>query len=1019
MKHSVIFKNTDNHWDNALPLGNGVLGAMLYFEKGTLNMPLNHYEIYYNIGKNVLPEDILAAMPEEKNPGRKLAEITARADANLPIGNEPYVKHGSRKEDVFKEGRFGRDKAARSYPKTGNFKFNFDIENAKHTLALYVEDAVSRLTLENDSKKVCVDTIIARRDCVINRISQSGAGLVPSFEVEIPYRRDELHPEVSFTQPDKSTFVYTCHHLLPDVDSTAYTNAKADENAKTFVFSGVIRLIGAEGHLIQKDSACEIAIENADAEFTVMTGIFTDWNYKNPASDGISVMDKYNLDELYSEHKSYWDEFFAKCVISVPDKFIEHVYYVNQYALDCCSGEGGIMKHHACGLNGLWDVKSPNLWGSKWYWDVNIQAAFAGVFSSNRLHLAKVFSDGLLSYINLSRHHAKDVHNSPGISGDYPHHIYYSCWPWCAQYLWFLYEYTLDKEYLEKDAFPLFAELCKFFCDKFKYNEKLGYYSIYPDYSPEQGPTCHDSIITVSCVKYLFKFTLEAAQILGKDFECADKCREIMNNMAPYPVSGDGMYGVHLIDSPDAPDNMWIRHPSMLMPLFPIDEIDPYTDEKMKQIFSNTVDYLEDRTEIGIFGGSWISAAAARLGRGQTALRMLYERGIDHMLRSNGLTAEATDRFMNYCLIFRQPLYYPCMMEFTGEMLAAFNEMLLQSHGGIIRVFPALPDGDPELERMLRHGYAFGEYQDRFAKYDAWNTVRFDKMLCKGAFEISASLTDRKLDFIEITSKKDNRAVVASPFMTDDLKVFCSGKAVDFAYENGVISFDTESGKTYIIAGKANVCTAKPEENYSEDVLSHLAYTKRNIYLGEDAEARYRKSVDAFMRDWYLANIRMANRTVYKFDFTNEDGKHYAECFPRQTFAAEEICEDNMSFFCIGNENAVFTAVQGYGFTDASALQFETTNAPDPLRRDFVCGRGNAEFIIEAPRGQYEILVVSGDDSTISLDAEGGRRVKKYIAKGEYEGILLPLVKEDDDEPIRLKISGEWKIQYMMLNAIK
>ncbi|MBR3575920.1 MAG: hypothetical protein IKL42_00780, partial [Clostridia bacterium] len=356
MKHSVIFKNTDNHWDNALPLGNGVLGAMLYFEKGTLNMPLNHYEIYYNIGKNVLPEDILAAMPEEKNPGRKLAEITARADANLPIGNEPYVKHGSRKEDVFKEGRFGRDKAARSYPKTGNFKFNFDIENAKHTLALYVEDAVSRLTLENDSKKVCVDTIIARRDCVINRISQSGAGLVPSFEVEIPYRRDELHPEVSFTQPDKSTFVYTCHHLLPDVDSTAYTNAKADENAKTFVFSGVIRLIGAEGHLIQKDSACEIAIENADAEFTVMTGIFTDWNYKNPASDGISVMDKYNLDELYSEHKSYWDEFFAKCVISVPDKFIEHVYYVNQYALDCCSGEGGIMKHHACGLNGLWDV---------------------------------------------------------------------------------------------------------------------------------------------------------------------------------------------------------------------------------------------------------------------------------------------------------------------------------------------------------------------------------------------------------------------------------------------------------------------------------------------------------------------------------------------------------------------------------------------------------------------------------------------------------------------------------------
>ena len=61
MKHSITFTNTDNKWDNALPLGNGCFGAMVYYEKNRLYMPMNHYEIYYNISDTVLPKDKLAA----------------------------------------------------------------------------------------------------------------------------------------------------------------------------------------------------------------------------------------------------------------------------------------------------------------------------------------------------------------------------------------------------------------------------------------------------------------------------------------------------------------------------------------------------------------------------------------------------------------------------------------------------------------------------------------------------------------------------------------------------------------------------------------------------------------------------------------------------------------------------------------------------------------------------------------------------------------------------------------------
>lgn len=174
---------------------------------------------------------------------------------------------------------------------------------------------------------------------------------------------------------------------------------------------------------------------------------------------------------LKAAHADYWRAFFDRASIRLPDRFLENVYYVNLYALDCCSGKDGVMKHHACGLNGLWDIKHPSLWGSMWYWDVNIQASFAGVFTGNRLALAKVFSDGLRSYFTRAKAFAISQHGMHGAAIDYPYSFYYSTWPWCAQYLWFLYEYSQDKAYLKNEAYPVFLALCEFCLDLFKWDE--------------------------------------------------------------------------------------------------------------------------------------------------------------------------------------------------------------------------------------------------------------------------------------------------------------------------------------------------------------------------------------------------------------------------------------------------------------------------------------------------------------------------------------------------------------------
>lgn len=1022
MKHSILYKNQSNHWDNALPLGNGVFGCMVYYEKNQLHLPMNHYEVYYNIEENVLPQDILNSRPEITDPGSTRAARTEIAVHNTPKEGEPYCFYKQKRSMELAHDKTqplnpqvaGYSKyMSGSYPATGNLTFSFceALEDAESLLALYTEDAKTHLTLKKDCYHICVDTIVAREDCIITRVQQSNDGLLCNISLDIDPYRDLDAPRLSFTQVDNHTFAYTATRQL---------------GSKSFSFTGIIALVGAEGDLTSTEYACNIQITKASTDFHILTSIVTDFRYKDLLADGIAQSGKYaaSLEQLYADHKAYWDRFFSVDMLSLPDPFLEHIYYINQYALDCCSGENGIMKHHACGLNGLWAVKHPNLWGSMWYWDVNIQAAFAGVFSSNRLHLGKVFSDGLRSYLDLARYNAKSVHNMSGAAIDYPYDFYHSCWPWCAQYLWFLYEYSLDEAYLRNDAYPLFLELCKFVTDVFQYDEKTDCFHIYPDVSPEQGPLAHDTTITVASCKYLLQFTLKAAEILKDDSPLLENCRKLLDKMPDYAWTEPDKYGVHLKDSPDAPDQLWLRHPSLLMPLFPIGEFDLSSPADTQQKLSNTIDYLEDNCEIGIFGGSWLAAGAARLGRGQTALRLIYERGIDHMLRSNGLTAEETERFINHCLVFRQPLYYPCMMEFTGEMLAAVNEMLLQSQNGLIRVFPALPDGDREFGRLIRRGQSIHEYDRRYAVYAPWDTVRYDKLLAKGAFEISASRKDGKLEWIHILSKKGGTVRVTCPYFTDTLQVYEDGRKIAFTANDGIFTFETVGGRTYLIANSPDAYSEPVPGEYNDQVLTHLTYTKRSITLGDDAETTYQRSLDYFLRSWQSGNLHFENRTGYKFDFGCAANKDYGHALVPINHITPGLIGGAMAFLPV-NQMA-FDPKAGYGFEDASVVSCADRGAPDVLRRDFAYGTEEAVFSIEVPRGQYELLVISGDAQEESLSnvwVENGRCASgKCLKQGQFQVKLLPLVLEDGGK-IRLHISTEpgyqWKLNCVMLNIIK
>jgi hypothetical protein len=121
-----------------------------------------------------------------------------------------------------------------------------------------------------------------------------------------------------------------------------------------------------------------------------------------------------------------------------------------------------------------------------------------------------------------------------------------------------------------------------------------------------------------------------------------------------------------------------------------------------------------------------------------------------------------------------------------------------------------------------------------------------------------------------------------------------------------------------------------------------------------------------------------------------------------------------------------FTPYQGYGFADATGITAVDRGTPDGLRRDFVESTEPAEFLIEVPRGQYDLFVVSGDatqDSVTALELKYGPTTGgALIPAGRYQCKVLPLVLEEDG-CIRLRLSTQpgyrWKLNYLFLNCVK
>ena len=310
---------------------------------------------------------------------------------------------------------------------------------------------------------------------------------------------------------------------------------------------------------------------------------------------------------------------------------------------------------------------------------------------------------------------------------------------------------------------------------------KQGYYVTGLGWSPENMPLNGTWILEhvtmdTALVREVMRHLLEGGKILKVDQDLWPVWQDLHDNVLPYPVNIKGVLKEWPEPYWERPDH---RHFSHLYPLFPGDEFTWETTPKLTRAAEKAIGLRERGGHWLAWSRPWAALIHSRLGDGDSALIHLLQKFYgSNILTPAGppwseeeIISSSTEPIQRTRSLQRQWFQIEALLGAS----AAVSEMLLQSHGYIIRLLPALPE--------------------------KWSEGQFRGLKARGAFVVDAQWSDAKLTQTRITSLKGRECVLQKGTPWQDCEVRCEGKLVLVTQEspNGLIRFETEENHVYLV----------------------------------------------------------------------------------------------------------------------------------------------------------------------------------------------------------------------------